>query len=99
MIKIPASKIKQIINQPESELDLHGLITKEALVELDAFLIKAESLGWRKIRLIVGQGWNSPNYEPILKNFITNKLKEYSYNYKFARLKQGGKGVIEVKLY
>ena len=99
MSKIPSKTIQRIMAKPEAELDLHGLTKQQAEIELDDFLIKAEKLGWQKIRIIVGRGWNSPGHKSILRDFITDKLDNYGYNYTNAKIKQGGEGVLIVALY
>lgn len=99
MIKISKQTVNRIFNKPSAELDLHGLTKKEADLELDSFLIRAEQLGWQTVRIITGKGWNSVDGKGVLKNHISEKLKQYGYSFTNAKMNEGGEGVLVVKLY
>lgn len=99
MIKIAKHSLDRILNKPDAELDLHGLNRKEAGRELDDFLLEAERLNWQIVRIIVGQGWNSPDNKAVLRDFVVEKLNEYNYSYKKAKINEGGDGVLIVNLY
>jgi len=47
------------------ELDLHGLIKEEALVQLERFIAASFSRGLKAVLVITGKGTNSPG-EPVL---------------------------------
>ena len=58
----------------EDSIDLHGLTSDEAKVELVEFISYCKQRGIRCIRIIHGKGYNSKNKEPVLKNKVKKWL-------------------------
>ena len=90
-------KNKNYIN-PEAVLDLHGFTKKEAEEAFCSFLEESRERGFKKIKIITGQGWHNKDFQSILKPFIENILKEENYSYSDAKINDGGSGAIIVNL-
>ena len=99
MSRVHKHIIDRYLSRPDAELDLHGLIIKEAENELLSFLNKAEDLQWKKVRIIVGKGLNSPDGRGVMKEFVEKKLEEAGYVFTRAKLNEGGEGVLIVTFY
>ncbi len=84
-------------HQPtEAELDLHQMTKDEAKKEVYAFLEEAESLGYKKIRIITGKGLHSENGVGVLNSYIKGILDGSGYEYCNAKYNEGGEGAIDV---
>ncbi len=60
----------------QDELDLHGLTSVEARVQLVAFLNACLDAGARCVRIIHGKGLRSKNRESVLKTKVANWLMQ-----------------------
>lgn len=83
----------------ESQLDLHGLTADEARHQLLHFLEKAQSQGWRCIRIVHGKGKHGTD-TPILKNLANTWLRQLPQILAFcsAPRRDGGAGAVTVLL-
>jgi DNA-nicking Smr family endonuclease len=90
-------KNKYYLN-PAAVLDLHGFTKKEAQAELFLFLEEVQEKGFKKIKIITGQGWHNSNFQSILKPFIEDILEEENYSYTDAKINDGGRGALIVNL-
>lgn len=90
-------KNKYYLN-PEAVLDLHGFTKKEAEEELFLFLRESKTKGFKKIKIITGQGWHNEDFQSILKPFIEDILDKENYTYTNAKINDGGSGAIMVSL-
>ena len=84
----------------DAELDLHGLTSIEAKIELVAFLHRAKKRGYRCVRIIHGKGLGSKNREPVLRQKVRNWLQQKDEVLAFchARPVDGGSGATLVIL-
>lgn len=98
MSRLPSHKLKQYLERPEGDLDLHGLNRNEAEREVGDFLDKAASLGWERVKIITGRGLNSPDGQSVLKEHIQAYLRDHSYRFRVARGSEGGPGSLIVEL-
>ena len=98
MSRLPSHKLKQYLERPEGELDLHGLNRIESEREVGDFLDKAASLGWKKVKIITGRGLNSPSGHAILKEHVQAYLRRHSYRFRIAKGSEGGPGSLIVEL-
>ena len=83
-----------------AELDLHGMKLEAARPKLGEFLQQASVAGLRCVRVIHGQGHNSPG-EPVLRDKVTRWLVQHSVVLAFAQGKEadGGAGAVRVLLH
>jgi len=93
--RLKKNKYKQEIG---AVLDLHGLTALEAEVALDNFLATAGEAGLKRVRVITGKGINSPEGRAILKPLVENWLENKGYNFRPAKIIEGGEGAVEVDL-
>ncbi|MCL2792712.1 MAG: Smr/MutS family protein [Spirochaetaceae bacterium] len=79
--------------KPQDTLDLHGLTSAEAEIELKEFLSESKRKGYTKVCVIHGKGIHS-NGEGVLNKVVDNILKDYPYigTTGFSQQKDGGKG-------
>ncbi|HRH32564.1 MAG TPA: Smr/MutS family protein [bacterium] len=98
MKRLPSHKIKQYLERPDGELDLHGQTKLEALHEVQLFLRRAEILGWHRVKIITGRGLNSPDGKAVLKESVSNWLRQADYKFKEASGKEGGPGSLVVDI-
>jgi len=84
----------------QSELDMHGMTSEEARLNLVAFLSECQHHGLRCIRIIHGKGLSSKNAEPVLKIKVKNWLMQRSEVLAFCQAKpnDGGGGATIVLL-
>ncbi len=84
----------------KADLDLHGMTLEQARPALAAFLQQASQQGVRCVRVIHGQGHNSPG-EPVLRDKVTRWLVQHAVVLAFAQGKQadGGAGSVRVLLH
>jgi DNA-nicking Smr family endonuclease len=84
----------------QANLDLHGLISDEARIQVAEFLAACKKRGIRCVRIVHGKGLGSRNREPILKHKVRNWLmqKDEVIAYAQARTADGGSGAVIVLL-
>ena len=84
----------------EAELDLHGMNSATAKVELHAFLAECMSQGLRCVRVIHGKGLRSSHQGPVLKTRVDHWLRRSKDVLAFvsARPQHGGTGAVYVLL-
>ncbi len=84
----------------DNVLDLHGHKVAEALQELQHFLQHCRANGQRQLRIIHGQGKNSPDGQPVLKTEVERWLREQPEVQAFWTPPQseGGAGALHVYL-
>ncbi len=87
----------------QDHLDLHGYTKDEARDLVEAFLLRAMSLGKRCVLIIHGRGHGSKDNIPVLKNALKNWLTKRALSKKVlafttARPYDGGAGAIYVLL-
>ena len=84
----------------QSELDMHGMTSEEARLNLVAFLTECQHQGLRCIRVIHGKGLSSKNAEPVLKIKVKNWLMQRAEVLAFCQAKpnDGGGGAAIVLL-
>ena len=84
----------------QANLDLHGLISDEARIQVGEFLAGCKKRGIRCVRIVHGKGLGSRNREPILKHKVRNWLiqKDEVIAYAQARATDGGGGAVIVLL-
>ena len=95
--RIPAQKssgIKPLIKQVNNEVDLRGMQSDEALVELDKFLDTAQYSGWNEIRVIHGKGTGA--LRKSIHMYLQKNSNIKSFN--LAKYGQGDSGVTIIKL-
>jgi DNA-nicking Smr family endonuclease len=78
-------------------LDLHGSTAEEARHQFLAFLEKAQSQGWRCVRIVHGKGKHGTD-TPILKNLVNTWLRQLPSIIAFcsAPNRDGGTGAVYV---
>ena len=79
--------------KPQDTIDLHGLTSAEAEVELKNFLLNSKNKGYTKVCVIHGKGIHSDG-EGVLKKVVDNILRDCPYvgATGFSQQKDGGKG-------
>jgi DNA-nicking Smr family endonuclease len=84
----------------ESELDLHGMNSERARIELHRFLAESIQQGRRCVRVIHGKGLRSSNKGPVLKTRVDRWLRRTKVVLAFcsARPQDGGSGAVYVLL-
>ncbi len=84
----------------QAELDLHGLSSIEARVQLAEFLSRCQKRGQRCVRIIHGKGLRSPNKEPVLKVKVKHWLMQRDEVLAFCQAlpQDGGSGAAIVLL-
>ena len=84
----------------EAELDLHGLRSETAALEVQRFLAECQKRDHRCVRIIHGKGLRSPNSGPVLKARVGGWLRKRDdvLAYVSARPADGGTGAIYVLL-
>ncbi len=83
-----------------ASIDLHGLNSREANLQLSRFIQSSIESGYRCIHIIHGKGYRSPNNQPVLKNDINIWLRQHNEVQAFcsASQKEGGTGAVLVLL-
>jgi DNA-nicking Smr family endonuclease len=83
----------------EAEIDLHGLTSRQASLELQAFLSEALRHKLRCVRIIHGKGLRS-EHGPVLKPVVTGLLQQLTAVIAFAPAPRaaGGSGALHVLL-
>ncbi len=84
----------------QAEIDLHGLIIKEARAELGTFLHDAQQRRLLCVRIIHGKGRRHPDKSPRLKPAVNQWLQSNKQVLAFcsARSNDGGTGAVYVLL-
>lgn len=84
----------------ESELDLHGLSTRDARRALRAFLAEALQRDQRCVRVVHGKGFGSGPRGPVLKHAVNGWLRSLEVVVAFASAprRAGGTGAVNVLL-
>ncbi len=84
----------------QGHLDLHGLRVDEARAALTQFMHRANSQGWRCVRVVHGKGLGSKDKQPILKGRVRSWLVQQQSVLAFAcaRAAEGGAGALVVLL-
>lgn len=85
----------------QAHIDLHGLTVDDARSEYLAFLQESQHRGYRCLKIIHGQGYNSAGGHGVLKTVINRWLKQTPEVMAFARapLNKGGDGAVLVLLF
>ncbi len=101
--ELPSSTLKQFRRGDlcsTAELDLHGLSSADAAIELDAFIKQGTRDGVRCFQLIHGKGNRSIDQLPILKSRVNQWLRRHESVLAFcsARQRDGGTGALYVLL-
>jgi DNA-nicking Smr family endonuclease len=87
----------------QAHLDLHGMTSEEARVEVERFLTQAHQDGKRCVLIIHGRGRNSKDQVPVLKGRLTTWLARGQaarriLAFASARACDGGVGAVYVLL-
>ncbi len=84
----------------EAEIDLHGMIIRDAGPALEEFLDECLARGLRCVRIVHGKGLGSGDRGPVLKNKVRKWLKRYPaiLAYCSALRTHGGTGAVYVLL-
>jgi len=84
----------------QRQLDLHGLRSDAARIQLSAFVREAHQHGIRCVRIVHGKGLGSPGKAPVLKRKVFAWLVQKAEVLAFvqARPAQGGAGALVVLL-
>ena len=81
---------------PKDRLDLHGLTSERALIEIKHFIYECKKNKISPILIIHGKGFGSENRIPVLKNLVEYYLategKNYVKYYSDAPINHGGSG-------
>uniref|UniRef100_UPI003F4C0524 Smr/MutS family protein n=1 Tax=Brachyspira catarrhinii TaxID=2528966 RepID=UPI003F4C0524 len=81
---------------PKDRLDLHGLTSERALIEIKHFIYECKKNKISPILIIHGKGFGSENRIPVLKNLVEYYLategKNYIKYYSDAPINLGGSG-------
>jgi DNA-nicking Smr family endonuclease len=82
----------------DAELDLHGMIVREARIAVASFLRNCQNNNIRCVRIVHGKGYNSWQKQPILKTKLNNWLRQRDEVLAFcsARAMDGGTGAVYV---
>ncbi|MEI0486527.1 Smr/MutS family protein [Brachyspira intermedia] len=88
---------------PKDRLDLHGLTSERALIEIKHFIYECKKNKISPILIIHGKGFGSENRIPVLKNLVEYYLategKNYIKYYSDAPINLGGSGAKIIYLY
>ena len=84
----------------QASLDLHGLTTDGARIELGRFLARARHGGIRCVRIVHGKGTRSPNNVAVIRNKVRLSLSRRDEVLAFcdAAPAEGGAGAVIVLL-
>lgn len=84
----------------QAEIDLHGLNSSVAKLQLADFLAVCTKKEYRCVHIIHGKGYRSSDDQPILKNSINRWLRQHKDVQAFcsAASKHGGAGAVYVLL-
>jgi len=84
----------------DADIDLHGLIRRDAQQHLLRFLHDCVENGCRCVQIVHGKGYNSPGQQPVLKNDLNLWLRQHKDVLAFcsAPPRAGGAGALYVLL-
>jgi DNA-nicking Smr family endonuclease len=87
----------------QAEIDLHGLVARDARAQVERFVVDAHRRGLRCVRIVHGRGRNSPGGEAVLKPSLPRWLARGPARlrvlaYASARPADGGTGALYVLL-
>ncbi|MEK6806857.1 MAG: Smr/MutS family protein [Pseudomonadota bacterium] len=93
-------KLRRGSYRVEAEVDLHGLKSEAAALEVRSFLDDCQQRDYRCVRIIHGKGLRSPNSGPVIKSKVGGWLRKRAdvLAYVSARPVDGGTGAIYVLL-
>lgn len=77
----------------QREIDLHGMVGAEAMLELERFIGRCLNDRILTVRVITGKGMHSPNYKSVLPELTEKRLAQYRRSGQilaFRRDKTGG---------
>jgi len=94
LIKYMPNKYPRIA---QAELDLHQFTRVEAEIAVKDFLQDSERANYNLVRIIVGKGLHSPD-GAVLGDFVRNWLRDNDYDFRDAKINEGGVGAIDIKL-
>ena len=97
-MKTKRKKLDKYSPVVEAELDLHGYYAEEAKNSVREFLNEAHKNSLSRVRIIVGKGNHSQGGCGVLGDAIKSLLNQEAYNYTYAKIQNGGEGVLEVKM-
>ena len=81
----------------QAELDLHQFTRAEAEIAVKDFLQDSQRANYNLVRIIVGKGLHSSE-GAVLGDFVRDWLRAHDYDFKDAKIAEGGIGAIDVKL-
>ncbi|MBO4316809.1 MAG: Smr/MutS family protein [Mailhella sp.] len=86
---------------PQAHIDLHGLNSAQAYINLTAFFRNAYNRGHRTVLIVTGRGNNSPAGIPVLKNKVCEWLTKEPFRravlaFCTAKQEDGGAGAMYV---
>ncbi len=87
-------KFNKFERKIEAEIDLHGLMLKDAQVEFVNLLEKSLSGDLKRVKIITGKGLHSVNGIGVIKNMVTDILKAHKIKYREGKPEEGGGGVV-----
>ncbi|MGZ5000454.1 MAG: Smr/MutS family protein [Methylomonas sp.] len=84
----------------DADIDLHGLSSREAQLQLLRFLHYCVEDGCRCVQIVHGKGYHSPDNQPVLKNDINLWLRQHKDVLAFCSTppRAGGTGALYVLL-
>jgi len=87
--------------EPQEQLNLHGLYVQEAMRETHKFVDRGKVVGLRKVLIITGKGKHSDGgvarIRPVVAKILAEKLqKKIIRNFEFAEGRHGGFGAYYV---
>lgn len=90
----------QIIKEHNRILSTLSLPTPARLwreIAIKDFLQDSQAANYNLVRIIVGKGLHSSE-GPVLGDFVRNCLRDNDYDFKDAKINEGGGGAIDIKL-
>jgi DNA-nicking Smr family endonuclease len=93
-------RLRRGVYRSGAELDLHGMRSEEAKLEVAQFLAQSQDRGLRCVRIIHGKGLRSKGEGPVLKQRLDGWLRRRKDVLAFcsARPEDGGTGAVYVLL-
>lgn len=85
-------KVNKFAPQIDAEIDLHGFFEREAIEAVEAFLFVAEQKNMKRVRIVTGKGTG------VLQKAVRTWLGEQKYIFETAKITEGGRGALIVKL-
>jgi len=96
-------RLRQGVFPVQDYIDLHGLSVDEARGEVEGFLGRSRTLGYRSVLIVHGRGLGSQGQVPVLKKAVVGWLSKKSFRSQVlgfctARPMDGGAGALYVLL-